>query len=225
MIDKRVKSVADAMTGVRDGMTVMLSGFGSVGEPDELIEALHDSGARELVIVSNNAGSGDVGLARLISSGRIRKIICSYPRSRDPHCFDAAYRAGKIELELVPQGTLSERIRAGGAGIAAFFTRTSAETEVAKGKETRTFRGETFVMEEAIHADFALIRAELGDRWGNLVYRLSGRNFNPVMACAADVTVAQVSRVVELGELDPDHIHTPGIFVDRLVTVPRGVNV
>jgi 3-oxoadipate CoA-transferase alpha subunit len=224
VINKRVNSPAEALAGIKNGATVMLSGFGSVGEPDELIETLHDSGVSDLTIVSNNAGSGDVGLARLISSGRVRKIICSYPRSRDPHCFDAAYRAGKIELELVPQGTLSERIRAGGAGIAAFFTRTSAGTDVANGKETRTFRGEVYVMEEAIRADFALIRAEIGDRWGNLVYRLSARNFNPVMACAADITAVQVAHFVELGELDPDRIHTPGIFVDRLVVIPRGVN-
>lgn len=224
MIDKRVGSLAEAVAGVKHGATVLLAGFGSVGEPDELIEALHDQGARDLVVVANNAGVGDVGLARLISSGRVRKVICSYPRTRDPHCFDTAFKAGKLELELVPQGTLSERIRAGGAGIAAFYTRVSAETEVAKGKETRRFNGDVYVMEEAIRGDLALIRAEVGDRWGNLIYRLSARNFNPVMAAGAELTVAQVARVVELGELDPDQVHTPGIFVDRIVTVPRGVN-
>jgi 3-oxoadipate CoA-transferase alpha subunit len=221
MIDKRVGSLADAVSGVKHGATVLLSGFGSVGEPVELIEALHDTGARELVVVANNAGLGDAGLARLIGSGRVRKIICSYPRTADPHCFDAAYRSGKLELELVPQGTLSERIRAGGAGIAAFFTRVSAETEIAWRKETREIGGHVHVLEEAIRGDIALIRAETGDRWGNLTYRLSARNFNPVMASAADVTVAQVATFVELGSIDPDHVHTPGIFVDRVVAVPR----
>ncbi|HET9903906.1 MAG TPA: 3-oxoacid CoA-transferase subunit A [Xanthobacteraceae bacterium] len=221
MIDKRVSSLAEAVSGVKDGATVLLAGFGSVGEPVELIEALHDTGVRDLVVVANNAGLGDTGLARLIGSGRVRKIICSFPRTADPHCFDAAYRAGKLELELVPQGTLSERIRAGGAGIAAFYTRVSAGTEVANGKEVRQFAGQPHVLEEAIRGDLALIRAETGDRWGNLTYRLSARNFNPVMAMAADLTVAQVSQFVELGSIDPDHVHTPGIFVDRIVAVPR----
>lgn len=221
MIDKRVASLADAVAGVKDGATVLLAGFGSVGEPVELIEALHDTGARDLTVVANNAGLGETGLARLIGSGRVRKIICSFPRTADPRCFDAAYRAGKLELELVPQGTLSERIRAGGAGIGAFYTRVSAGTEVAKGKEVRMIHGKAHVLEEAIRGDLALIRAETGDRWGNLTYRLSARNFNPVMATAADVTAAQVARLVELGSIDPDHVHTPGIFVDRVVAVPR----
>ncbi|MBX6426506.1 MAG: 3-oxoacid CoA-transferase subunit A [Variibacter sp.] len=221
MIDKRVASLAEAVADVKDGSTVLCSGFGSVGEPVELIEALHAQGARDLVIVANNAGLGDTGLARLIGSGRVRKIICSFPRTADPHCFDEAYRAGKIELELVPQGTLSERIRAGGAGITAFYTRVSAGTDIAKGKEVRLFNGEPHVLEEAIRGDFAFIRAESADRWGNLVYRRAARNFNPVMACAAEVTVAQVARIVELGSIDPDHVHTPGIFVDRVVVVPR----
>lgn len=221
MIDKRVASLAEAVAGVKDGATVLCAGFGSVGEPVEMIEALHEQGARELVVVANNAGLGDTGLARLIGSGRVRKIICSYPRTADPHCFDAAFRAGKLELELVPQGTLSERIRAGGAGIAAFFTRISADTVIAKGKEVRMIGGHLHVLEEAIRGDIALIRAESGDRWGNLVYRRAARNFNPVMACAAQITAAQVATIVELGAIDPDHVHTPGIFVDRIAVVPR----
>jgi 3-oxoadipate CoA-transferase alpha subunit len=217
MIDKRVPSLAAAVAGVRDGMTVMCAGFGAVGEPIPLIESLLDLGVRDLVIVSNNAGTGEVGIAKLIREGRVRKIVCSYPRTTDPHVFEAAYKAGRIELELVPQGTLSERIRAGGAGIGGFFTRVSAGTKVGEGKETREIDGALHVLEGPIHADVALLRAHRGDRWGNLVYRKSARNFNPVMAAAADLTVAQVSEIVELGALDPEAIHTPGIFVDRVV--------
>ena len=219
MIDKRVPSLQAAVAGVRDGMTVMCAGFGAVGEPIALIESLLDLGVRDLVIVSNNAGTGEVGIAKLIREGRVRKIVCSYPRTTDPHVFEAAYKAGRIELELVPQGTLSERIRAGGAGIGGFFTRVSAGTKVGEGKETREIGGALHVLEAPLHADFALVRADRGDRWGNLVYRKSARNFNPVMAMAADVTAAQVREVVELGTLDPETIHTPGIFVDRVVVV------
>lgn len=222
MIDKRVASLATAVADIKDGSTVLCSGFGSVGEPQELMDALIEQGARDLVIVANNAGVGDVGLAGLIKAGRVRKIICNYPRTRDPHCFDAAYRAGKIELELVPQGTMSERIRAGGAGIAGFYTRVSAGTEVAAGKEVREFGGHPHVFEEAIRGDVALIKADRADRWGNLVYRKSARNFNPVMATAAALTIAQVRETVELGTLDPEHVHTPGIFVDRVVVTPQG---
>jgi len=219
MIDKRVPSLQAAVAGVRDGMTVMCAGFGAVGEPIALIESLLDLGVRDLVIVSNNAGTGEVGIAKLIREGRVRKIVCSYPRTTDPHVFEAAYKAGRIELELVPQGTLSERIRAGGAGIGGFFTRVSAGTKVGEGKETREIGGALHVLEAPLHADFALVRADRGDRWGNLVYRKSARNFNPVMAMAADVTAAQVREIVELGTLDPETIHTPGIFVDRVVVV------
>jgi 3-oxoadipate CoA-transferase alpha subunit len=219
MIDKRVPSLPAAVAGVRDGMTVMCAGFGAVGEPIALIESLLDLGVRDLVIVSNNAGTGEVGIAKLIREGRVRKIVCSYPRTTDPHVFEAAYKAGRIELELVPQGTLSERIRAGGAGIGGFFTRVSAGTKIGEGKETREIDGALHVLEAPLHADVALVRADRGDRWGNLVYRKSARNFNPVMATAADLTVAQVSEIVELGALDPEMIHTPGIFVDRVVVV------
>ncbi|HZT52366.1 MAG TPA: 3-oxoacid CoA-transferase subunit A [Stellaceae bacterium] len=217
MIDKRVPSLADAVAGVHDGMTILCAGFGAVGEPIELIEALLDLGVRDLVIVSNNAGTREVGIAKLIREGRVRKIICSYPRTTDPHVFEAAYRAGRLELELVPQGTLSERIRAGGAGIGGFFTRVSAGTRIGEGKETREIGGALHVLETPIVGDFALIRAHRGDRWGNLVYRKSARNFNPVMAMAGRVTVAQVSEIATLGSLDPEMIHTPGIFVDRVV--------
>ncbi|HUZ72075.1 MAG TPA: 3-oxoacid CoA-transferase subunit A [Stellaceae bacterium] len=217
MIDKRVSSLAVAVAGVRDGMTIMCAGFGAVGEPVELIEALLDLGVRDLVIVSNNAGTGEVGIAKLIREGRVRKIVCSYPRTTDPHVFEAAYKAGGIELELVPQGTLSERIRAGGAGIGGFYTRVAAGTKLADGKETRELNGALHVLERPIKADFALLRAWRADRWGNLVYRKSARNFNPVMAMAGALSVAQVAEVVALGTLDPEAIHTPGIFVDRVV--------
>ena len=219
MIDKRVPSLAAAVAGVRDGMTVLCAGFGAVGEPIELIEALIDIGVRDLVLVANNAGNFERGMAKLIRERRVRKIICSYPRSTDPHVFEAAYKAGAIELELVPQGTLSERIRAAGAGIGGFYTRVSAGTKLGEGKEAREIDGALHVLETPIKADIALVKADRGDRWGNLVYRKSARNFNPVMAMAGRLTVAQVREVVELGTLDPEAIHTPGIFVDRVVVV------
>ncbi|MBL8301482.1 MAG: 3-oxoacid CoA-transferase subunit A, partial [Ideonella sp.] len=192
------------------------------GLPDDLTDALIEQGARELVIVNNNAGNGETGLAALLKAGRVRKIICSFPRQADSQVFDALYRAGRIELELVPQGNLAERIRAAGAGIGGFFTPTGYGTELAKGKETRELDGRMQVFETPIHADVALIKAEAGDRWGNLVYRKTARNFGPVMATAARCTIAQVHRVVPLGELDPEAIVTPGIFVQRVVQVPRG---
>jgi len=219
MIDKCVASLAAAVAGVKDGDTVLCGGFGLVGEPVELIDALNELDLRDLVVVANNAGTGEAGIAGLIKAGRVRKVICSYPRTMDPHVFEAFYKAGKIELELVPQGTLSERMRAGGAGIGAFYTRSGAGTKLAEGKETREIDGQLYVMEKPIKGDIALIRALRADRWGNLVYRKSARNFNPVMAMAGRITAAQVSEVVELGTLDPECVHTPGIFVDRVVVV------
>jgi 3-oxoadipate CoA-transferase alpha subunit len=221
MIDKVVPSVAAALDGVHDGATVMIGGFGGAGQPGELIDALIAQGARDLTIVNNNAGNGETGLAALLKAGRVRKIICSFPRQTDSQVFDALYRAGRIELELVPQGNLAERIRAAGAGIGGFFTPTGYGTELARGKETREIGGRMHVFEAPIHADVALIKAERGDRWGNLVYRKTARNFGPVMATAARLTVASVHEVVGLGELDPEHIVTPGIFVQRVVKVPR----
>jgi 3-oxoadipate CoA-transferase, alpha subunit len=221
MIDKTVKTLADALAGVRDGATVMIGGFGGAGQPTELVEALIEQGARDLTIVNNNAGNGETGLAALLKAGRVRKLICSFPRQADSHHFDALYRAGKLELELVPQGNLAERIRAAGAGIGAFFTPTGYGTDLAAGKETRRIDGRDFVLEHPIRAELALIRAERGDRWGNLVYRKAARNFNPIMATAAALTVAQVAEIVELGALDPEHIVTPGIHVTRVVRVAR----
>jgi 3-oxoadipate CoA-transferase alpha subunit len=219
MIDKRVPDLAAAVAGVRDGMTVLCAGFGMVGEPVELIEALLPLGVRDLVIVSNNAGTREIGIARLIKEGRVREVICSYPRTTDPYVFEAAYKAGAIELELVPQGTLSERIRAGGAGIGGFFTRVGAGTKLAEGKEAREIDGALHILEQPIKADVALVNALTADRWGNLVYRKSARNFNPVMAMCGKLSVAQVKEIAELGTLDPENIHTPGIFVDRVVVV------
>ena len=221
MIDKIVATTEGALTDVADGATVMIGGFGTAGLPNELIDALIAQGAKELVIVNNNAGNGDSGLAALLAARRVRKIICSFPRQVDSHHFDRLYRAGEIELELVPQGNLAERIRAAGAGIGAFFTPTGYGTELAKGKETREIHGRMYVLEHPIHADFALIKAERGDRWGNLTYRMTARNFGPIMASAAKVTVATVHQVVELGALDPEQIVTPGIYVKRVVQVPR----
>lgn len=219
MIDKRVRDLAAAVAGIKDGATILCGGFGAVGEPIALTEALVDLGIRNLTIVANNAGTGDTGIARLIKEGRVRRVICSYPRTTDPREFEAAYKAGKIQLELVPQGTLSERLRAAGAGIGGFYTPTAAGTRLAEGKETRVLDGKTYVLEKPLKGDVALIAAHKGDRWGNLVYRKSARNFNPVMAAAAVLTVVQVKEIVELGSLDPEAIVTPGIFVDRLVVV------
>lgn len=221
MINKLCDSVQDALAGVRDGATVMIGGFGGAGQPGELIDALIAQGARDLTLVNNNAGNGETGLAALLATGRVRKIICSFPRQVDSQVFDGLYRSGRIELELVPQGNLAERIRAAGAGIGGFFTPTGYGTELARGKETREIDGRMYVLESPIHADVALIKAERGDRWGNLVYRKTARNFGPIMAMAAKLSIASVHEVVALGELDPEHIVTPGIFVQRVVQVPR----
>jgi 3-oxoadipate CoA-transferase alpha subunit len=202
---------------------VLVGGFGTAGIPDELIEALIEQGARDLTVVNNNAGNGDTGLAALLKAGRVRKIICSFPRQTDSHVFDGLYRSGKIELELVPQGNLAERIRAAGAGIGAFFTPTGYGTQLAAGKETRQINGKHYVLEYPIHADLALIKAQQGDAWGNLTYRKAARNFGPIMATAAKRTVASVFEVVPLGALDPEHIITPGIHVSAVVKVPRSV--
>jgi 3-oxoadipate CoA-transferase alpha subunit len=220
MIDKIVSSVREAVDGIHDGATVMIGGFGSAGMPSELIDALIDQGARDLTIVSNNAGNADAGLALLIKARRVRRIVCSFPRQTDSWHFDSLYRAGEIELELVPQGNLAERIRAAGAGIGAFYTPTGFGTELARGKETRVIDGRNYVLEYPIRADFALIKALRGDRWGNLVYRKTARNFGPIMAAAASTTIAQVHEIVDLGGLDPEAVVTPGIFVRRVVEVP-----
>ena len=219
MIDKTVPSAAAAVADIRDGATVMIGGFGTAGIPSELIDALIAHGARDLTIVNNNAGNGDAGLAMLLKAKRVRKIICSFPRQTDSWHFDALYKAGEIELELVPQGNLAERIRAAGAGIGAFFTPTGYGTLLAVGKETRVIDGRHHVLEHPIHADWALIRADCGDRWGNLVYRKTARNFGPIMASAARCTVAQVRAIVPLGALDPEAVVTPGIFVQRVVAI------
>jgi 3-oxoadipate CoA-transferase alpha subunit len=221
MIDKIVSSASEALADVPDGATVMIGGFGTAGLPNELVDALIAQGARELTIVNNNAGNGDTGLAALLAAGRVRKIVCSFPRQADSHHFDALYRSGRIELELVPQGNLAERIRAAGAGIGGFYTPTGYGTDLARGKETRVIDGRPYVLEHPIHADFALIRAERGDRWGNLTYRMTARNFGPIMAMAARTTVASVHEVVELGTLDPECVVTPGLFVQRVVRVDR----
>ncbi|MTV36849.1 3-oxoacid CoA-transferase subunit A [Duganella radicis] len=217
MIDKTFESLERAVADIHDGATVMIGGFGNAGMPSALIDALIAQGAKELTIVNNNAGNGETGLAALLKAKRVRKIICSFPRQTDSHHFDALYRAGEIELELTPQGNLAERIRAAGAGIGGFFTPTGYGTLLAEGKETRLINGRQYVLESPIHADFALIKALKGDRWGNLVYRKTARNFGPIMAMAAKVTIAQVQDVVALGELDPEVIVTPGIFVQRVV--------
>ena len=218
-MDKTRASAAEAVADIGDGATVMIGGFGGSGAPIELIHALIDHGAKHLTVVNNNAGNGHVGLAALIEQGQVDKLICSFPRSADPVVFTEAYRAGSIELELVPQGTLAERIRAGGAGIPAFYTPTSYGTDLAKGKPVAEFDGRSYVQERWLKADFALIKAETGDPHGNLTYRMAARNFNPIMATAAAVTIAQVTRVVELGGIDPEQVVTPGIFVDHVVEV------
>ncbi len=221
MIDKTVPDAAAAVVGIADGSTVMIGGFGRAGQPVELIEALIDQGAGDLTIVANNAGNGDTGLAALLAEGRVRKIMCSFPRQHDSWVFDGLYRAGEIELEIVPQGNLAERIRAAGAGIGAFFSPTGVGTQLAEGKEERTIDGRRYVLEYPIAADVALISARSADRWGNLVYRETARNFGPVMASAAATTIVQVDEIVPLGAIDPENVVTPGLFVDRVVAVGR----
>jgi 3-oxoadipate CoA-transferase alpha subunit len=221
MINKIAPSIAAALDGLKDGATVMIGGFGTAGIPNELIDGLIAQGAKDLVLVNNNAGNAETGLAALLKAGRVRKIICSFPRQADSYVFDELYRSGKLELELVPQGNLAERIRAAGAGIGAFFSPTGFGTDLAKGKETREINGKQYVLELPIYGDLALIKAERGDRWGNLVYRKAARNFGPVMATAARKTVATVHEIVELGGLDPENIITPGIFVSKIVKIDR----
>jgi 3-oxoadipate CoA-transferase, alpha subunit len=222
MINKIVQSMAEAMAGIGNGAVVLLGGFGSIGQPNALIDGLIEHGAKDLTVVSNNAGVGRIGLARLLELGRVRKIICSYPRSVDPTAFEELYRAGKIEVEIVPQGTLAERMRAAGAGIPAFFTATAVGTKLAAGKEQREIAGRHYLLEQALAGDVALIEAWEADRWGNLTYRSSARNFNPVMAMAATLTIAQAQHIVDLGALDPEKIATAGIYVNRVLHVPYG---
>jgi 3-oxoadipate CoA-transferase, alpha subunit len=219
MVNKIAESAAAAMAGIKDGATILVGGFGTAGLPFALVDALIEHGARDLVIVSNNAGNGDTGLAALLKAKRVRKIICSFPRQTDSWVFDGLYRAGEIELEVVPQGNLAERMRAAGAGIGAFYCPTGYGTLLAGDRETRSINGRDYVLEFPIHGDFALIKALKGDRWGNLVYRKTARNFGPVMAMAAKVAIAEVDEVVELGALDPESVVTPGIFIQRVVAV------
>jgi len=217
MINKIVASLEEAVADIADGSTILIGGFGGAGMPSALMSALIAQGARELTVVNNNAGNADTGLAALIGAKQVRKIICSFPRQADSWHFDKAFRAGELELELVPQGTLAERIRAAGAGIGAFYTPTAFGTRLAEGKETRRIGDRDYVLEHPIHADYALIKADRGDRWGNLTYRMTARNFGPIMASAAKCTIAQVRETVELGQLDPEAVVTPGIFVKRVV--------
>ncbi len=221
MINKLTASAAAAVADIHDGATILIGGFGEAGSPIELIHALIDRGAGNLTVVSNNTGSGHIGLAALIEKGRVRKMICSFPRTANSVVFPELYRKGKIELELVPQGTLAERIRAGGAGIPAFYTTTSVNTPLAEGKETKTFDGRTHVMEHAIRGDFALVKCRQADRYGNLLYNKTARNFGPVMCMSAKNTIVQTARIVEPGEIDPETVVTPGIFVKKVVHVPE----
>ena len=217
MIDKRVDTIDAALSGIEDGSTILVSGFGNAGSPIRLLEALIDQGAANLTIVSNNAGEGEFGLAALMKAGRVTKVICSYPRSAGSIIFEELYDQGKIELEVVPQGTLSERMRAAGAGIGGFFTPTSAGTLLGANKETREIDGKIHVLETPLKGDVALVKADVGDRWGNLTYNKSARNFGPTMAMAAKLTIAEVKTIKELGEISPEHVVTPGIFVDRVI--------
>ena len=221
MIDKQKASLAEAMAGIADGAVVLIAGFGNSGIPVELIDALIDQGAKDLTVVSNNAGSGRTDVAKLLASGHVRTLVCSYPRTSGSVVFEEMYGAGRLELELVPQGTLSERLRAAAAGIGGFYTPTAAGTKLAEGKETRTIDGRDYVLEMPLKGDVALVKAECADRWGNLTYRLAARNFGPTMAAAADLTIVQARRIVELGGIDPEHVVTPGLFVDRVVHVPN----
>lgn len=218
-MDKTIASLADAVAGIGDGATVMIGGFGGSGAPIELIHALIDKRPKDLTVINNNAGNGRIGIAAMIDAGMVRKMICSFPRSSDPRAFTERYLAGEIELELVPQGTLAERIRAGGAGIPAFYTPTGFGTELAEGKPIGVFDGRSYVQERWLRADFAIVKAHVADIHGNLTYNKAARNFNPLMCMAAEKTIAQVSRIVPLGQIDPEHVVTPGIFVDRVVEV------
>jgi 3-oxoadipate CoA-transferase, alpha subunit len=222
MINKIVQTMAEAMADIRDGAVVLVGGFGSIGQPNALIEGLIEQGAKDLTVVANNSGVGYVGLAKLLDTGRVRKIVCSFPRTADPVVFERLWREGKIELECVPQGTMAERMRAAGAGIPAFYTATAVGTKLAAGKEEREIHGRKYILEEALYGDVALVEAWEADRWGNLTFNSSARNFNPVMATAAKLTIVQSQHVVELGALDPEKIATPGIFVDRVLHVPYG---
>jgi 3-oxoadipate CoA-transferase, alpha subunit len=222
MINKIVQTAAEAMAGIRDGAVVLVGGFGSIGQPNALIEGLIEQGAKDLTVVANNSGVGYVGLAKLLDTGRVRKIVCSFPRTADPVVFERLWREGKIELECVPQGTMAERMRAAGAGIPAFYTATAVGTKLAAGKEEREIHGRKYILEEALHGDVALVEAWEADRWGNLTFNSSARNFNPVMATAAKLTIVQSQHIVDLGALDPEKIATAGIFVDRVLHVPYG---
>ena len=222
MINKIVQTMAEAMAGIRDGAVVLVGGFGSIGQPNALIEGLIEQGAKDLTVVANNSGVGYLGLAKLLDAGRVRKIVCSFPRTADPVVFERLWREGKIELECVPQGTMAERMRAAGAGIPAFYTATAVGTKLAAGKEEREIRGRKYILEDALPGDVALVEAWEADRWGNLTYKSSARNFNPVMATAAKLTIVQTQHIVELGALDPEKIATPGIFVNRVLHVPYG---
>ncbi len=221
MINKIVQSMAEAMDGIKDGSVILLGGFGAVGQPDWLLDGLIEHGAKDLTVVANNAGTGRVGLAKLMEIGRVRRIVCSFPRSAGSVVFEELYKAGKLELEIVPQGTLAERMRAAGAGVGAFFTPTAVGTKLAAGKEVREIDGKLQVLEYALQGDVALIEAWQADRWGNLTYNKSGRNFNPVMATAAKLTIAQAHHIAPLGTLDPEAIGTPGIFVNRVIALPQ----
>jgi 3-oxoadipate CoA-transferase alpha subunit len=224
MIEKRVRSVVEAVSGIADGDTILVSGFGEAGSPTELLHGVIDLGARDLTIVSNNAGNGHVGIAALIEAGRVRRIVCSFPRSSDAGVFVDAYRRGAIELDVVPQGTLAERIRAAGAGIPAFFTPTSVGTPLGEGKEVREFNGRRYVMEHALPGDVALVKADRADRLGNLTYHRAARNFGPLMCTAARTTIVQVRECADAGDIDPEHVVTPGIFVDRVVAIADAVH-
>lgn len=221
MINKFINTPEAAVADIHDGATVLISGFGGAGMPTELIHALIDQGARELTVVSNNAGNRETGLAALVKAGRVRKVICSFPKASHSWVFDELYRQGRIELECVPQGTIAERLRAAGAGLGGFFTPTAYGTELARGKETRIINGRGHVFEEPLHGDFALVKADRGDRWGNLTYNMSARNFGPIMCMAAKTTIVQVRAKAELGELPPEAVVTPGIFVKRITEVPN----
>ena len=219
MIDKIIDNLAESVSVIEDGAVVLISGFGESGTPTELVHALINHGARDLTLVNNNAGNGHVGIAALLESGQVRKMICSFPRSSHSEVFDTMYVGGRIELEVVPQGTLAERIRAAGAGIGGFYTRTTIGTPLAEGKERRIYNGKEYVLEDPLYADVALVKADLADRWGNLTYRLAARNFGPIMCTAAKTTIVQAQQIVDLGEIPPEQVVTPGIYVDRVVEV------